>query len=64
MIFLKKTTLLLFLLLVYGCGYSPLLNSVENDFYIKNLTFKGDRQINNYISNMYIFFSVKILIQI
>ena len=51
MIFLKKTTLLLFLLLVYGCGYSPLLNSVENDFYIKNLTFKGDRQINNYISN-------------
>ena len=39
-----------FFVLFTSCGYTPLINSVNNDFNIESIAFKGDRQINNYIS--------------
>ena len=50
MINLKKIFILFFLIFLTSCGYTPLLDTVNNDFSIKSLTLKGDRQINNFIS--------------
>tara|TARA_Y100001935_G_C17147954_1_gene428963 strand:- start:364 stop:822 length:459 start_codon:yes stop_codon:yes gene_type:complete len=47
----KKIFLLFFLILLTNCGYSPLLSTINDDFNINNLSFGGDRQINNYISS-------------
>ena len=51
MIIFRNISLLLFLILITNCGYTPLLDSKNNNFYLSNLTFEGDRQINNYILN-------------
>ena len=45
----KKITLLFFLFFLTNCGYAPLLNSDNSNFYINNLVFEGDRQVNNNI---------------
>ncbi len=50
MINIKKIAVFSILILLTSCGYTPLLNSNNSDFYIGNLTLNGDRQINNYIS--------------
>ena len=50
MINFKKIFLLYFLIILTSCGYTPLLNTVNNDFSINSLTLTGDRQINNFIS--------------
>ena len=46
---LKNITIFIFLLLITSCGYSPLLNTEKTYFYINDLKFSGDRQVNNYI---------------
>ena len=46
---IKKLTLIVLLITLTTCGYSPLLNSDKTNFYIGDLKFEGDRQINNYI---------------
>lgn len=48
---IKNIILLLLLVLVTNCGYVPLSNINNVDFNINNLILKGDRKINNYISN-------------
>ena len=34
-----------------GFGYIEVDNSEKTNFYINNLSFEGDRKVNNYISN-------------
>tara|TARA_A100001234_G_scaffold217720_1_gene225553 strand:- start:763 stop:1221 length:459 start_codon:yes stop_codon:yes gene_type:complete len=46
----KNIYIAVFFVLFTSCGYTPLINSVNNDFNIESIAFKGDRQINNYIS--------------
>ena len=46
---LKKILVLSCLIFLTNCGYVPLLNSEKENFYINNLSFEGDRKINNYI---------------
>ncbi len=46
----KKILILSCLIFLSNCGYTPLLNSEKTNFYINNLSFEGDRKINNYIS--------------
>ena len=45
----KKILVLSCLIFLTNCGYAPLLNSEKVNFYINNLSFEGDRKINNYI---------------
>ena len=49
MINFKKNILLFIFVFTTGCGFSPLLNSEKINFYISDLKFEGDREINKYI---------------
>jgi len=51
MINFRKISLFLGLILITNCGYTPLIDSKNNNFFLSNLTLEGDRQINNYITN-------------
>ena len=46
---LKKLILFTFLIMIYGCGYTPLFNEQRNNFNIGEINATGDRQINNNI---------------
>ena len=46
----KNIIIIIFLLLLTSCGYTPILNSEKTSFYINDLNFEGERKINNYIS--------------
>ena len=46
----KNIIVIIFLLLLTSCGYTPILNSEKTNFYINDLNFEGERKINNYIS--------------
>ena len=46
----KFIIILLFLNLVSHCGFSPLhSNKFNQKFYISNVTFQGNKEINNYL---------------
>ena len=47
----KKITIFIFFIFLFGCGYTPLLNTEKISFYIDDLNFIGDKKINNYIFN-------------
>ena len=49
MINFKKNILLLIFVFTTTCGFSPLLNSEKINFYIGDLKFEGDREVNKYI---------------
>ena len=44
--------LILSLIWLSNCGYTPLLSSVKKNFYIESLDFDGNRQVNNSIGSM------------
>ena len=48
---MKKISLLLVLIiLIQGCGFTPVYVSNENiNFKIESITFEGDQELNNYI---------------
>jgi len=48
---IKNYTILLFFLFIVSCGYSPLVENQKNNISIIEVTFEGDRKINNYISD-------------
>ncbi len=48
---LKLLSILFIFISLSQCGYSPMLSENSGDFFIKNISFEGDRKINNYISN-------------
>ena len=41
---LKKLILFTFLIMIYGCGYTPLFNEQRNNFNIGEINATGDRQ--------------------
>ena len=45
----KKTILLPLIIILVSCGYSPLMNSKNINFYITEIQFDGDRTINKII---------------
>ena len=47
---IKASILLLFLIFLTNCGYSPLLNLENVNFNIYAVSFEGDRKANNVIS--------------
>tara|TARA_B100000029_G_scaffold125316_1_gene118786 strand:+ start:26 stop:487 length:462 start_codon:yes stop_codon:yes gene_type:complete len=49
MINFKKNILLFILVFTTACGFSPLLNSEKINFYISDLKFEGDREVNKHI---------------
>ena len=48
---MKKISLLVIIILIYGCGYSPLYISGKNDLFLNLVNIKGDFDLNNYIKN-------------
>ena len=42
----RAVILFLTITLLSHCGYTPLLSSVDKNFYIENLNFSGNRQVN------------------
>ena len=40
-----------FMIFMVGCGYTPLLNTQNINFYISEINYEGDRNVNNYIKN-------------
>ncbi len=47
----RKTIILFLLLASTSCGYIPLNNSEKISFYINEISFSGDRKVNNFILN-------------
>ena len=48
--FIKKLSWLLILLILNGCGFTPMYSSnFKNDFDIEIIGFKGDDNLNNFI---------------
>jgi len=46
----KICVIILFLLCLQNCGYSPMITKIENkNFNITNLDLEGDQKINNFI---------------
>ena len=41
--------MVIILILITGCGYTPLINSENTNFNIEQIDFEGDRKINNFI---------------
>ena len=37
------------MIFMVGCGYTPLLNTQNINFYISEINYEGDRNVNNYI---------------
>ena len=48
---MKKISLLVIIILIYGCGYSPLYISGKNDLFLNLVNIKGDFDLNTYIKN-------------
>ena len=48
---MKKISLLVIIILIYSCGYSPLYISGKNDLFLNLVNIKGDFDLNNYIKN-------------
>ena len=47
----QNIIIIFFFILITNCGYTPMLATNEENFYIKNLILEGDRNINISISN-------------
>ena len=48
--FIKKLSWLLILLILNGCGFTPMYSSnFKNDFNIEIIDFEGDNDLNNFI---------------
>ena len=49
-----KKILIILIILVSSCGYTPIYKLNENlNFKINKITFKGDRLINNYLNSKF-----------
>jgi len=46
-----KITLLIFYILLTGCGYKPILSTKNSDFAITNIKFTGEKNIASKINN-------------
>ena len=48
---MKKIFLLISIIFIYNCGYSPLYTSNKNNLLLKLKEIEGDFELNNYIKN-------------
>ena len=48
---IKIYIILPILILIVNCGYTPLLDTNQINFYIGEIKLDGDRHVNNYLSN-------------
>ena len=48
---MNKLFLILSIIFIYSCGYSPLYLSGENDMLLNLKKIEGDHELNNYIKN-------------
>ena len=48
---MKKIFLLVSLIFIYSCGYSPLYLAGKNDVFINLKNIEGDSELNNFIKN-------------
>ena len=48
---MKKTFLLISIIFIYSCGYSPLYLTGKNDLFLNLKKIEGDFELNNYIKN-------------
>ena len=48
---MKKISFFIIIILIYGCGYSPLYINGKNDLFLNLVNIKGDFDLNNYIKN-------------
>lgn len=48
---MKKLFLLISIIFIYGCGYSPLYLAGKNDLLLNLKKIEGDFELNNYIKN-------------
>ena len=46
----KNITLLFLIFILTNCGFSPIYqNNIDLDFSIQNISYKGDRELNNFL---------------
>ena len=48
---MKKIFLLISIIFIYSCGYSPLYLAGKNDLFLNLKKIEGDFELNNYIKN-------------
>ena len=48
---MKKIFLLISIIFIYSCGYSPLYLAGKNDLLLNLKKIEGDFELNNYIKN-------------
>ena len=48
---MKKIFLLITIIFIYSCGYSPLYIAGKNDLFLNLKKIEGDLELNNYIKN-------------
>ena len=48
---MKKFFLLISIIFIYSCGYSPLYLADKNDLFLNLKKIEGDLELNNYIKN-------------
>ena len=48
---MKKIFLLISIIFIYACGYSPLYLAGKNDLFLNLKKIEGDFELNNYIKN-------------
>ena len=48
---MKKIFLLISIVFIYSCGYSPLYLTGKNDLFLNLKKIEGDFELNNYIKN-------------
>ena len=48
---MKKIFLLIIIIFIYSCGYSPLYLAGKNDMLLNLKKIEGDFELNNYIKN-------------
>lgn len=48
---MKKIFLLISIIFIYSCGYSPLYLAGKNDLFLNLKKIEGDLELNNYIKN-------------
>ena len=48
----KNITLLFLIFILTNCGFSPIYqNNIDLDFSIQNISYKGDRKLNNFLKS-------------
>ena len=61
---MKKIFLVILILLLNNCGYTPIYSSKDSNFKIVSLTSNVQNSLTNYIENSVVYFQMKTPIKI